>query len=105
MPREEFVEALDGGWSAMRASTSASQACGSTSLSLAVMISVAPTAARSAPLSDPANSHALRPRAEPLSARSAALFAIARALMDGKAPDGHLRAIAWATSGGDGGRG
>src|ERR1700730_3913673 len=51
------------GMLAMRASTSASQACGSTSLSLAVMIRVAMTAARSAPRSDPANSHDLRPRA------------------------------------------
>src|SRR5262245_22336383 len=41
----------------MRASTSASQACGSTSLSFAVMISVAMMAARSAPRSEPANSH------------------------------------------------
>src|SRR5258708_4682190 len=47
----------------MRASTSASQACGSISLSLAVMISVAMTAARSAPRSEPANSQDLRPRA------------------------------------------
>jgi hypothetical protein len=60
--------------SLMRASTSASQACGSMSLSLAViMISVAMTAARSAPRSDPANSQDLRPRAKPRRARSAAL--------------------------------
>ena len=58
----------------MRASTSASQACGSTSLSLAVMISVAMTAARWAPRSEPANSHAFRPRAKPRSARSAVLL-------------------------------
>ena len=60
--------------SLMRPSTSASQACGSTSLSLAVMISVAMTAARSAPRSEPANSQDFRPSAKPRSARSAALF-------------------------------
>ena len=38
----------------MQASTSASQACGSTSLSFAVMISIAMTATRSAPRSEPA---------------------------------------------------
>ncbi len=58
----------------MRASTSASQACGSTSLSFAVMISVAMAAARSAPRSEPANSHDFLPSAKPRSARSAALF-------------------------------
>jgi hypothetical protein len=52
----------------MPASTSASQACGSTSLSFAVTISVAMTAARSAPRSEPANSQHLRPRANPRSA-------------------------------------
>jgi len=62
------------GISAMRASTSASHACGSTSLSLAVMISVAIAAARSAPRSEPAKSHDLRPSANPRRARSAALF-------------------------------
>ena len=41
----------------------ASQACGSTSLSLAVMISVVMTAARSAPRSEPAKSHDFRPSA------------------------------------------
>ena len=41
----------------MRASTSASQACGSTSLSFAVVISVVMAAARSAPRSEPAKSH------------------------------------------------
>src|SRR5262252_8957424 len=41
----------------MRASTSASQACGSTSLSRAVWISVYITAARSPPRSEPANAH------------------------------------------------
>jgi hypothetical protein len=58
----------------MRASTSASQACGSTSLSFAVVISVVIAAARSAPRSKPANSHGLRPRAKPRIAHSAALF-------------------------------
>jgi transposase len=48
------------GVSAMRPSTSASQACGSTSLSLAVPISVVMAATRSAPRSEPANSHDLR---------------------------------------------
>src|SRR3981189_3092638 len=43
----------------MRASTSASQACGSTLLRLAVWISVYITAAHSPPRSEPANSHAL----------------------------------------------
>nr|BAM13966.1 transposase [Pseudomonas sp. K-62] len=62
------------GCSAMRVSTSASQACGSTPLSFAVTISVAMAAARSAPRPEPANSHALRPSAKPLSERSAALF-------------------------------
>ena len=51
------------GISAMRASTSASQASGSMSLSFAVMISVVTAAARSAPRSEPAKSHDLRPRA------------------------------------------
>src|ERR1700734_1668561 len=49
----------------MRARTSASQACGSTSLSFAVWMSVYMTAARSAPRSDPANSHDFLPRAKP----------------------------------------
>jgi hypothetical protein len=62
------------GISAMRARTSASQACGSTSLSLAVWMSVYMRAARSAPRSDPANSHDFLPRAKPRRARSAALF-------------------------------
>ena len=62
------------GVSAMRASTSASQASGSTSLSFAVMISVVMAAARSAPRSEPAKSHDRRPSAKPRSARSAALF-------------------------------
>ena len=42
----------------MRARTSASQACGSMSLSFAVPISVYMNAARSPPRSEPANSHA-----------------------------------------------
>ena len=59
---------------AIRAKTSASQACGSMALSFAVMISVAMMAARSAPRSEPAKSQALRPKAKPRSARSAELF-------------------------------
>lgn len=62
------------GVSAMRARTSASHACGSMSLSFAVVISVAMKAARSAPRSDPAKSRDFLPSAKPLSARSAALF-------------------------------
>ena len=53
---------------------SASEACGSTSLSLAVMISVVMAAARSAPRSEPAKSHDFLPSANPRRARSAALF-------------------------------
>jgi len=64
----------EAGWSAMRRSTSASQACGSMSLSLAVAIRVYIAAARSPPRSEPANNQARRPRAIPLNARSAALF-------------------------------
>ena len=58
----------------MRASTSASQASGSTPLSFVVMISVIINAARSAPRSEPAKSHDFLPSAKPLSARSAALL-------------------------------
>jgi hypothetical protein len=58
----------------MRAKISASQACGSTSLRRAVMISVITTAARSAPRSEPANNQARLPRARPRRLRSAALF-------------------------------
>src|SRR5882757_7054998 len=58
----------------MRASTSASQACGSTSLSRTVWIRVYITAARSPPRSEPANSHDFLPSAIPRSARSAALL-------------------------------
>ena len=61
------------GRSAMRSRTSASHACGSTSLSFAVPMSVYITAARTPPRSEPANSHDLRPSAIPRSARSAAL--------------------------------
>src|SRR5258708_20682581 len=50
----------------MRASPSASQACGSTSLSFVVVMRVATTAARSAPRSEPAKSHDFRPRAKNL---------------------------------------
>src|ERR1700755_20193 len=63
-----------GGMSAMRANTSASQAFGSMLLRRAVTMSVAITAARSAPRSEPANNHAFLPRAKPRNARSAALF-------------------------------
>ncbi len=54
---------------AILARTSASP----TSLSLAVWMSVCLTAARSAPRSDPANSHDFLPSDRPRSARSAAL--------------------------------
>ena len=53
------------GRSLIRARTSASQACGSTSFSLAVEIRVTMNAARSAPRSEPANSQDLRPSAKP----------------------------------------
>src|SRR6185437_9279273 len=46
----------------MRASTSASQARGSTSFSFAVIVSEYMAAARSLPQSEPANNHALRPQ-------------------------------------------
>jgi hypothetical protein len=55
------------GRSAMRARTSASQACGSTSLSFAVVIRVYMKAALSPPRSEPQYSHDLRPRATPRS--------------------------------------
>src|SRR5438045_882201 len=58
----------------MRSSTSASQACGSMALSLAVSIRVNIAAARSPPRSEPANNQDLRPIAIPRSARSAALL-------------------------------
>jgi hypothetical protein len=58
----------------MRASTSASQACGSTSFILAVTIRLYITAARWPPRSEPQNNHYRRPRAIPLRARSAALL-------------------------------
>lgn len=61
-------------WSLIPASTSESQACGSTSLSRAVWINVYMTAARSPPLSEPANSHDFLPRATLRSARPAALL-------------------------------
>ena len=56
------------------ASTSASQACGSTSLSLAVTMRVYIAAARSPPRSEPANSQERLPSAIPRIALSAALF-------------------------------
>ena len=49
----------------MRESTSASQACGLMSLSLAVAIRVYAAAARSPPRSEPANNQARRPRVMP----------------------------------------
>lgn len=58
----------------MRASTSVSQASGSTPFSLAVTIRVYIIAARSPPRSEPTNSHAFPPRATLRSSRSAALF-------------------------------
>ena len=59
--------------SAIRLRTSASQACGSTLLSLAVPMRVYIAAARTPPRSEPQNSHDFRPKAIPLSALSAAL--------------------------------
>src|SRR5690606_16295207 len=64
----------DRGMSGNRPSTSASQACGSTSFILAVTIREYMKAARSPPRGDPAKSHAFLPRAIPRRARSAALF-------------------------------
>lgn len=58
----------------MRASTSASQACGSMSFILAVTIRLYMAAARWPPRSEPAKSHDFLPRAMPRSPRSAALF-------------------------------
>jgi hypothetical protein len=58
----------------MRANTSASQACGSPSLSLQIEINVSMTAARSPPRSEPANNHDLR-LCTPLHKRKAWLFA------------------------------
>ena len=66
IPRAAAHGAGSAGCRRCGASTSASQASGSTSLSFAVMISVAMAAARSAPRSEPANSQDLRPRAKPL---------------------------------------
>src|SRR5579859_2550216 len=62
------------GCSAMRARTSASQACGSTPFILQEMIRLYMIAARWPPRSEPQKSHERRPRAMPLSARSAALL-------------------------------
>src|ERR1017187_8864296 len=58
----------------MRASTSASQACGSTSFIFAVTMMLYMAAARCPPRSEPANNQAFLPRAIPRSALSAALF-------------------------------
>ena len=54
------------GWVAMRARTSASQACGSTPFILAVTMRLYMAAARCPPRSDPQNSHDFLPRAMPL---------------------------------------
>src|SRR5450631_2286877 len=62
------------GCSAMRARTSASHACGSTSFIFAVTIRLYMTAARSPPRSEPAKSHAFLPSAMPRRALSAALL-------------------------------
>src|ERR1700757_634278 len=62
------------GWAAMRASTSANQACGSTPFILAETIRLYMAAARRPPRSDPQNSQDLRPRAIPLRPLSAALL-------------------------------
>src|SRR5258705_5765892 len=62
------------GCSAMRARTSASQACGSTSFILAVTIRLYMTAVRCPPRSEPQNNYDFRPRAIPRTPRSAALF-------------------------------
>src|ERR1700755_3013096 len=62
------------GCSAILASTSASQACGSTSFIFAVTMRLYIAAARCPPRSEPAKSHDFLPRAIPRSARSAALF-------------------------------
>lgn len=59
---------------AIRARTSVSQACGSTRFILAVTMRLYMAAARCPPRSDPRNSQDFRPRAIPLSPRSAALF-------------------------------
>src|SRR3954447_15740424 len=59
------------GCPAMRARTSASQACGSISFNLAVTIRLYIAAARCPPRSEPANSHDFLPRAIPRKARSA----------------------------------
>ena len=64
----------DCGNSAIRPRTSASQACGSISLSLAVPMRVYIAAVRPPPRSEPANNHDFRPRAKGLSALSAGLF-------------------------------
>jgi len=58
----------------MRARSSVSQACGSTSFILAVTIRLKRISARWPPRSEPQHSHDLRPRAMPRSARSAAVL-------------------------------
>jgi hypothetical protein len=64
VPGQKFVQP-GSRRSAIRASTSASQACGSVSLSLAVAIRVYMAAARSPPRSEPANNHDRHPTAIP----------------------------------------
>src|SRR5258708_6508829 len=53
------------GWSAIRARTSASQACGSTSLRLAVTMTPYTSPARPPPRSHPPTTHAFRPPPKP----------------------------------------
>src|SRR5665213_956725 len=60
------------GCPAIRASTSASQACASILFILAVTIRLYIAAARCPPRSEPANNHDFLPRAMPRNARSAA---------------------------------
>src|ERR1700681_216046 len=62
------------GWSGSRASTSASQACGSTLLNLQVSISEYAAAARCPPASEPAKVQFFLPTATQRTARSAALL-------------------------------
>ena len=71
VPGQQLVE-LALRVSATRASTSASQAWGSTLLRLAVVISVYIAAARTWQWSEPQNSHNFLPKVTPPSARSAA---------------------------------
>ena len=65
---------LRAGCPAIRPSTSASQTCGSTSVSFAVTINEYIAAARFPPRPEPANNHDFLPSAIPRRARSAAFF-------------------------------